>query len=317
MRITVISGGEAGARFTGGLLDHIDSTPDLAGARVTIIANTGDDISLWGLRLCPDLDLHLRVAEGTKGAAAPDTRVVADELATLGLAPRWYPVTDREMAVHVARTAWLGRGDSLTEVTARMARARGLDEDRVRVLPMSDVPVETHAVLEGPEEQQAVHVQQWRHEMDHPPVTRFVVAGLDRATAGPEVLAAVRTADVVLLAPADPVLTIGIVLGVPGVRDALRGTSAPVVGVSPVGSTAAPQSLLTSLATVGVDPDARGVAGLFRDLLDGWVVDPADAGRPAPGTRCTTRAHDAPLGPDADPTGLAATALGLATSLRG
>ena len=316
MRITVISGGEAGARFTGGLLDHLDSTPDLAGSRVSTIANTGDDVSLWGLRLCPDLDLHLRAAESTKGTDAPGSRVVADDLATLGLEPHWYPVTDREMAVHVARTAWLGRGDSLTEVTARMARARGLDEGRVQVLPMSDVPVETHAVLEGPEEQQAVHVQQWRHEMGHPPVARFVVAGLDRATPGPEVLAAIRTADVVLLAPADPVLTLGIVLGVPGVRDALRGTSAPVVGVSPVGSAPAAQPLLTSLATVGVDPDAASVAGLFRDLLDGWVVDPADAGRAVPGSRCTTRAHTAPLGPDADPVELAATALGLATSLR-
>lgn len=89
MRITVISGAEAGARFTGGLLDHLDSTPDLAGSRVSTITNTGDDVSLWGLRLCPDLDLHLRAAESTKGTDAPGSRVVADDLATLGLEPHW------------------------------------------------------------------------------------------------------------------------------------------------------------------------------------------------------------------------------------
>lgn len=315
MRITVISGGEPGARFTRGLLDHLGRSPDLAGAEVTVIANTGDDISLWGLRLCPDLDLLVDTLGTAKGAGPGSSHVAGDELAALGLEPQWYPASDREMGVHVARTAWLGRGDSLSDVTAHLAQARGVPAT-VRVLPMSDVPVETHVVLDGPEDQRAVHVQQWRRELGCPRAARFVVAGLDRATPGAEVLDAVRGADVVLLPPSDPVLALGIVLGVPGVRDALRGTSAPVVGVSPVADAVpAPPPLATSLATVGVDATSAGVAGLFTDLLDGWVVDPADAVATPAGSRWATKAHTAPLA-DSAPTDVAATALAHALSLR-
>ncbi len=312
MRITVISGGEAGARFTRGLLDHLDASPDLAGSEVTVVTNTGDDISLWGLRLCPDLDRHVAALGATKGDE--DSSVVADELADLGLEPRWLPVTDRALATHVARTAWLSRGETLSEVTAHLAERHGRGEG-VRVLPMSDVPVETHAVLDGPEDQRAVHVQQWRHELGSPAATRFVVAGMDRATPAPGVLDAIRGADVVLLAPSDPVLGLGIVLGVPGVRDAVRGTSAPVVGISPVTSAApVPEGLTTSLATVEVEPTASGVAGLYRDLLDGWLVDPSDTGTRA-GARLTVRAHSGPIA-DADASGVAASALALGASLR-
>lgn len=317
MRITVISGGEAGARFTRGLLEHLDRSPDLSGSEVTVIANTGDDISLWGLRLCPDLDLLVDTLGEAEGAG-DDSAVVAGELASLGLEPQWYPVTDRDLARHLARTAWLSRGETLSEVTARAAERRGLTDRGVRVLPMSDVPVETHAVLDGDEDQRAVHVQQWRHDLGRPEAARFVVAGMDRATPAPDVLDAVRGADVVLLPPADPVLALGIVLGVPGLRDAVRGTSAPVVGVSPVAaSTPAPADLTTSLATVGVEPTAAGVAGLYRDLLDGWLVDPADTGVRSTGGRWTVRAHAGPVtGADAADPAVAGAALALASSLR-
>lgn len=324
MRITVISGGGSGARFTRGLLDHLDRSPDLAGSEVTVIANTGDDISLWGLRLCPGLDSLVDTLAGTSGVPA-DSGVVGEELAALGLEPRWYPVTDRELATHLARTAWLSRGETLSEVTSRLAEGRGLTARGVRVLPMSDVPVETHAVLDGPDDQQAVHVQQWRHDLGRPAATRFVVAGMDRATPAPDVLDAIRATDVVLLAPSDPVLGLGIVLGVPGVRDALRGASAPVVGVSPVAASApVPDALARSLATVGVEPTAAGVAGLFRDVLDGWLVDPSDDGAPTPGARWTTRAHSGPVVVGDDPgegdgaavADLAGSTLDLARSLR-
>ncbi|MGO1165315.1 MAG: 2-phospho-L-lactate transferase CofD family protein [Janibacter sp.] len=311
MRITVISGDDTGAHFTRGLLEHLDDSPDLAGSEVSIIAGTGDDISLWGLRLCPGLDTLVDTLGEAKGGAAGSTSV-AEELAALGLEPQWYPVTDHELATHVARTAWLSRGETLTEVTARLAERRGLSARGVRVLPMSDVPVETHAVLDGPEEQQAVHVQQWRHELGAPAATRFVVAGMDRATPGPDVLDAIRSADVVLLPPSDPVLGVGIVLGVPGVRDALRGTSAPVVGVSPVaGSAPVTPAMTASLATAGIEPTASAVAGLYRDLIDGWLVDEADA---TSGSRWTTRGHSPfDLTQTRD---LAGAALALADSLR-
>lgn len=314
MRITVISADVSGPRFARGLLDHLDRSPDLAGSEVTVIASTGDDISLWGLRLSPHLD-DLVDALGTAKGGPEDSSVVADELAHLGLEPQWYPVTDRDMAAHLARTAWLSRGESLSEVTARIAERRGLTARGVRVLPMSDVPVETHAVLDGDEDQRAVHVQQWRRELDSPAATRFVVAGMDRATPAPGVLDAIRGADVVLLPPADPVLGLGIVLGVPGVRDAVRGTSAPVVGVSPVSAASpAPETLAASLATVGVEPTATGVAGLYRDVLDGWLVDPTDAGARSAGGRLTVTAHPTSLD-TAGASDVAASALALAASL--
>ncbi|KRE37675.1 hypothetical protein ASG73_08470 [Janibacter sp. Soil728] len=280
MRITVISGGLAGAQFVSGLVDQLQHSPDRA--EVTVIANTGDDITLAGLRACPDLDGLL--AELSDDPPATTTGVT-DELTSLGVHPGWYRASDGEVAVQLARTAWLGQGATLSEVTSTLAQRRGLNERGVRLLPMSDVPVETHAVLDGEQEQQAVHVQQWRHGLGAPTATRFIVAGMDRATAAPGVLDALREADVVLLAPADPVLSIGIVLGVPGVRDALRGTSAPVVGVSPALADLGP-----SLAAVGAEPTSAAVAGLYRDLLGGWLAGPDDA--PAAGARWTTRHVD-------------------------
>lgn len=300
MRITVISGGITGAHFVRGLVDHLHDSPDET--QVTTIVNTGDDISLWGLRVCPDIDALL--AQLSDDAPA-DSTTVADELASLDVYPQWYPATDREMATHLARTAWLGQGATLSEVAERLATQRGLSARGLRLLPMSDVPVETHAVLEGDQEQQAVHVQQWRHELRAPAATRFVVAGMDRASAAPGVLDALREADIVLLAPADPVLSIGIVLGVPGIRDALRGTSAPVVGVGP-----ALQDLGPSLAAVGAEPTSAAVASLYRDFLDGWLAGPDDA--PAPGARWTT--HHADLTRPAAQ--VAADALTLARDLR-
>ncbi len=276
MNICVLSGGPVGAAFVRGLVEHVAGSADLADSIVTVIVNTGDDISLWGLRLCPDLDRHVAaLSPAPSGAASGD--VVRRELDDLGAEPDWYPITDAEVGASLARTSWLARGDGLAEVTERLARRRGVPE-WVRVLPMSDVPVETHAVLEDEEGQHAVHVQEWRRGPEQAP-SRFVVAGLDRATPAPGVLEALRGADVVLLAPSDPVLSLGIVLGVPGVRDAVRGTTAPVVGTSPGGL----PSLTASLAALGEATDGAGARNVYEGLLDGWLADPQD---PAP-TRST------------------------------
>ena len=123
-------------------------------------------------------------------------------------------------------------GATPSEVTARLAERQGLADRGVRLLPMSDVPVETHAVLDGEEQQQAVHVQQWRHELGCPPAARFIVAGMDRAAAAPGVLEAIREADLVLLAPGDPVLSIGIVLGVVAFGVTIIGLLAGIANVA-------------------------------------------------------------------------------------
>ena len=285
MRITAIAGGVGGARFVRGLRHHLDSTPGLADSEVTVVANTGDDITLHGLRVCPDLDTLLYnlgggIEESQGWGRADETHRVQEELAAYGSQPQWFALGDRDIGTHVVRTQWLAQGRTLSEVTTRLAARWGLPEQRIRLLPMADAPLETHVVVDdGEGGERAIHFQEWWvGRQASVPARRFVVAGLDRAVAAPGVLDAIRQADVVLLPPSNPVVSIGIVLGVPGVRDALRGTDAPVVGVSPLISGRPVRGHADAcLDAVGVEASATGVAGLYADFLDGWLVDPADA----------------------------------------
>ncbi|MGG5258006.1 2-phospho-L-lactate transferase [Phycicoccus avicenniae] len=301
MRITALAGGVGGARFVRGLRHHLDTTPGLEDSEVTVVANTGDDITLFGLRVSPDVDTLLYtlgggVEESQGWGREDESHVVQSELAAYGALPQWFTLGDRDLGTHVVRSQWLGQGVPLSEVTARLAARWGLPERRIRLLPMTDTPVETHVVV-GDEDgsERAIHFQEWwvRHQASLP-ARRFVVAGLDRAAAAPGVLDAIRQADVVLLPPSNPVVSIGIVLGVPGVRDALRGTAAPVVGVSPLISGRPVRGHADAcLRTVGVPVTAAGVAGLYEDLLDAWLVDPADADTVLP--RARVEAFDGPL----------------------
>jgi LPPG:FO 2-phospho-L-lactate transferase len=143
---------------------------------------------------------------------------------------------------------------------------------------MTDTPVETHVVVDEGEGPRAIHFQEWwvRHRAALP-AQRFVVVGLDRATPAPGVLEAIRGADIILLPPSNPVVSIGTILGVRGIRDALRGTRAPVVGVSPlVGGRPVRGHADVCLQTIGVESTSAAVAGLYADFLDGWLVDEDD-----------------------------------------
>lgn len=288
MHITTLAGGVGGARFIRGLLHHLDRRND-GPHEVTVIGNTGDDLTLYGLRVCPDLDTLLYtlgggVHEQQGWGRADETFSVQAELAAYGVTPQWFNLGDRDVGTHLARTQWLGQGQTLSQVTARLAARWGLPEQGVRLLPMTDVPVETHVVIEAEGEQQAIHFQEWwvRHQASIP-AERFVVAGLDKATAAPGVLDALRSADVVLLPPSNPVVSIGIILGVPGVRDVLRGTRAPVVGVSPlIGGAPVRGHADACLKALDLEPTAAAVAGLYADFLSGWLVDDADAGLSLP-----------------------------------
>jgi LPPG:FO 2-phospho-L-lactate transferase len=303
MRITALAGGVGGARFLRGLLHHarrsypMGPTTDQAEQtgrtdqaepfELTVIGNTGDDITLFGLRVCPDIDTLLYtlgggIHEGQGWGRADETHSLAGELAALGAEPRWFTLGDKDFATHVYRSQLLGQGMPLSAVTDRLSARWGLGELGVTLLPMTDTPVETHVVVQGAGEQddaqRAIHFQEWwvRHRAELP-AERFVVAGLDRATPAPGVLEAIRGADVVILPPSNPVVSIGIILGVPGVRDALRGTRAPVVGVSPlVGGRPVRGHADVCLRTIGVDETSAGVAGLYADFLDGWLVDEDD-----------------------------------------
>ena len=324
MHITALAGGVGGARFIRGLRHHLDTTPGLADSTVSVIANTGDDITLFGLRVSPDVDTLLYnlgngVHEGQGWGRADESHRVQGELAAYGALPQWFALGDLDFGTHIVRSQWLGQGVPLSEVTARLAARWGLPERRITLLPMSDVPVETHVVVADGEDgaERAIHFQEWwvRHQASIP-AQRFVVAGLDRATAATGVLDAIRSADVVLLPPSNPVVSIGIILGVPGVRDALRGTNAPVVGISPLISGRPIRGHADAcLSAIGVDSTAQAVAGLYEDFLDGWLVDPADATTRA---RARVEAFDGPLlMTDVDATArIAAHALRLADAVR-
>jgi LPPG:FO 2-phospho-L-lactate transferase len=286
MRITTLAGGVGGARFLRGLLAHFDRTPNLSDASVTVIGNTGDDINLFGLRVCPDLDTLMytlggAVHEEQGWGRANETHAVQGELAAYGAQPQWFGLGDRDFATHIARSQWLGQGLSLSEVTARLCARWGLPELGVRLLPMTDSPVQTHVVIggEGQSPQKAVHFQEWWVRMNAAiPAQKFIAVGMDRATPAPGVLDAIREADIILLPPSNPVVSIGIILGVPGVRDALRGSAAPVVGVSPLIDGAPVRGHAdVCLSAIGVDSTTQAVAGLYADFLDGWLVDDADA----------------------------------------
>ena len=298
MRITALAGGVGGARFLRGLRHHLDARDD-GPHELTVIGNTGDDITLFGLRVCPDIDTLLYtlgggVHEGQGWGRDEDTYRVQDDLLAYGAVPDWFRLGDLDLATHIVRSQWLGLGLSLSEVTTRLGERWGLPEQGIRLLPMTDSPVETHVVLAG-DEPSAVHFQEWWVRLRAAaPVERFVVAGMDRAVAAPGVLDALRDADVVLLPPSNPVVSIGIILGVPGVRDALRGTAAPVVGVSPlIAGRPVRGHADACLAAIGVDATSAAVAGLYADFLDGWLVDSADAGIVVPRVRVET--HGEPL----------------------
>ncbi|MDO5739573.1 MAG: 2-phospho-L-lactate transferase [Ornithinimicrobium sp.] len=297
MQITVLSGGVGGARFVRGLLlalrqrrsaagvDGVSGGAESAPDTVTVIGNTGDDITIFGLRVCPDLDSLLYtlgggVDEDQGWGRAADTHELMGELGALGVQPQWFGLGDKDLATHVARSLWLGQGLSLSQVTARLASRWGLPDQGVVLLPVTDTPIETHVVIGGDDGQErAIHFQEWWvKERAAVLAHRFTVAGLGQATPAPGVLEAIRGADVVVLPPSNPVVSIGIILGVPGVRDALRGARAPIIGVSPlIGGHPVRGHADACLAPLGVEVSAAGVAGLYDDFLRGWLVDDADA----------------------------------------
>jgi LPPG:FO 2-phospho-L-lactate transferase len=288
MRITALAGGIGGARFLLGLRHHLQT----AGreAEITVIGNTADDLTLHGLRVCPDLDTVMYTLGGgihpEQGWGRDDERfTVAEELAAYGAGPSWFTLGDRDLATHVVRTRMLGQGMTLSEATAALCERW---QPGVRLLPMSDDRVETHVVIEDPDAEpepdgsrptRAVHFQEWWVRLHAAiPARRILAIGIDQASPAPGVLEAIREADVVLLPPSNPVVSIGTILGVPGVREALRGTRAPVVGVSPIiGGRPVRGMADACLTAIGLETSASAVAGLYADFLAGWLVDDADA----------------------------------------
>ncbi|MBP2582527.1 LPPG:FO 2-phospho-L-lactate transferase [Streptomyces sp. PvR006] len=289
MRIVVLAGGIGGARFLRGLKQ---AAPD---AEITVVGNTGDDIHLFGLKVCPDLDTVMYTLGGgineEQGWGRTDESfTVKEELAAYGVGPEWFGLGDRDFATHIVRTQMLGAGYPLSAVTEALC-ARW--QPGVRLLPMSDDRVETHVAIEVDGEQRAVHFQEYwvklRASVD---AKAIVPVGAEAAKPAPGVLDAIAEADVILFPPSNPVVSVGTILAVPGIREALVAAGAPVVGLSPIVGDAPVRGMADKvLAAVGVESTAAAVARNYgSELLGGWLVDTVDAGAvedvEAAGIRC-------------------------------
>src|SRR4051794_1931780 len=302
--VTVLSGGVGGARFLQGLLRLVERTG--ARTRVSVIANTADDIWVHGLKVCPDLDTVMYTLGGgidpERGwGRTAETWHAKDELAAYGVEPTWFGLGDRDIATHLVRTQMLDAGYPLSAVTAALCRRwlAPVHATGVELLPMTDERVETHVVIDDPEsgERRAVHFQEyWIRHQAAVPAHAVVPIGIEEATPGPGVLEAIEQADLVLVPPSNPVVSVGTILGVPGVRDALARTSAPVVGVSGIiGQDHVRGMARQLLATIGIEVSAAGVAEHYGartrgGVLDGWLVDTSVAASvervTATGLRC-------------------------------
>ena len=296
-RITVRSGGMGGAKFLQGLLHGIRGglVPGLADdAEVTVVANTADDIWVHGLKVCPDLDTVMyTLGDGIdreRGWGRRDESwSVKEELAAYGVQPTWFGLGDRDVATHLVRTQMLDAGYPLSQVTEALCKRwlHPVFGPAVRLLPMTDDRVETHIAIadaDSPSGRRVVHFQEyWVRLRAQVPAEAVVVVGLDDATPGPGVVDAVTDADLVLLPPSNPVVSVGTILGVPRVREALVATRAPVVGVSPIiGGTHVRGMAEQMLTSIGVEVSAAGVglhygARSADGVLDGWLVDTRDA----------------------------------------
>ncbi|MEV0268645.1 2-phospho-L-lactate transferase [Hamadaea sp. NPDC050747] len=306
MRMTVIAGGIGGARFLQGVRAYARTI----GGEVTAIVNVGDDVTLHGLRICPDLDSVMYTLGGGNDAErgwgrAKETWTVKEELAAYGLGPEWFGLGDRDIATHLTRSVMLTAGYPLSQVTEALNRRW---QPGVRMIPATDDKVETHVVisaadaadqglvtsetataaLEGGE--YAMHFQEWwvRYRAGIP-AKKFVFVGSEQAAPAPGVVDSLTDTDVVLIAPSNPVVSVAPVLAIPGVRSALLASRGPVVGVSPIIAGAPVRGMADKcLAAIGVDCTAQAVGQAYGargsgGILDAWLVDTSDAGIVVPG----------------------------------
>ncbi|GAB3585867.1 2-phospho-L-lactate transferase [Leifsonia lichenia] len=279
MNIVVLSGGVGGSKFARGMLDLLE--PGQTDA-LTVVVNVGDDLWLNGLRVCPDLDTVVYrlagVGDDERGwGRAGDSGRVAEELSAYGLGTPWFTVGDLDIATHLARTRLLMEGRSLSEATAVLS---GRWRIPAAILPVTDEPDETLVRLE---DGRTVPFQEWWVRMRaSAPVAAFEREAPSPPAASPGVLAALRDADVVVLAPSNPVVSLGRILEARGVREAIATTSAATVGVSPIIQGAPVRGMADQcLRAIGVTCSAAAVALHYgarseSGLLDTWLVDTAD-----------------------------------------
>lgn len=294
MHVVVLAGGVGGSKFVRGVLAAFPDDP------VTVIGNTADDITLHGLRICPDLDTMMYTIGGAISAERgwgreAETFSVLEELRAHGVEPTWFGLGDRDLATHLIRTQLLDSGATLSQVTRALSQ-RWLP-DRMQLLPMSDDRIETHVVIadpQAPSGQRTLHFQEyWVRLHAEPQALATVQVGIDDATAAPGVSEALAEADLILVAPSNPVVSIGPILAVPGVRAAVRSAAAPVIGFSGIiGGHPLLGMADRLLPTIKVECSAHGVGQHYGvrenagnpagGVLDAWVVHHSDAEAVAP-----------------------------------
>jgi len=293
MRITVLAGGVGAARFLRGLKAE---APD---ADITVIGNTGDDITLFGLHVSPDLDTVMYtlgggISEEQGWGRDADTFTVLAELSAYSAGsgwsgPDWFNLGDKDFATHIVRTSMLASGQPLSAATAALCERW---QPGVTLIPMTDDWTETHVVLAGgpaepgpgqppgpggPGSRRTVHFQEWWVRLHaEVPAADIIVEGAARARPAPGVLEAIAAADVVLFPPSNPVVSIGAILAVPAIAAAVRAKT--VVGVSPIIGGAPVRGMADAcLAAIGVPATAQAVAAHYGpQLLNGWLVDEQD-----------------------------------------
>lgn len=283
-RIVGLGGGVGASRFWRALLERVDP------GDLTIVVNTGDDLWIHGLRVCPDLDTTVYALSGRqdtergwglRGETFRTMEALRDLEADVQGQNPWFSLGDTDLATHLFRTGRLRDGRPLSRVTAELARAMGVGP---RLLPMTDDEVETHVLTVGGS---LVHYQEFFVKRAAGEELRQVLyRGAETSRPAPGVLSAIAAADLVVLAPSNPLASIGPILAVPGVRDALAATPAPVVAVTPVvsgveitepGEARRAASRATLLRSAGLSHTASAAASLLRGVADAFVLDRTDA----------------------------------------
>jgi len=274
MKVVAIAGGVGAGKFLRGL-SRVVPASDL-----TIVVNTGDDIEMHGLRVCPDVDsvtywLADAMDRERGWGRRDETFRATEELRTFDAAAAWFNLGDLDLATHLFRTRLLAAGATLSEATARVASRFGVAP---RILPMSDADVTTRVVVEREGREVDLHFQEyWVRHGARDRIVRIEFDGSAVASPAPGVLPAIGEADAIVLCPSNPVVSIGPVLSVPGVRPAVAAAPERVVGISPIVAGAP----LTGMAdrvmpAAGLEVSAYGAAEAHRDVLGSWVIDEAD-----------------------------------------
>lgn len=274
--LVALAGGVGAARFLRGLVDVVDPSA------VTVVVNTGDDDEFHGLWVCPDLDSVTYTLAGahnevTGWGLADETFAAMDALDRYGV-PTWFRIGDRDLATHLYRTQRRREGASLTEVTAEIAAAWDVP---CRLLPMTDERVATRITVAGPgpRETRELAMQEWFvRERCEPPVSAVRFQGAEVATPAPGVVDALAAADTIVVCPSNPIISVGPILAVPGIREALAARRDHVVAVSPlIGGRPVKGPADRLMGPLGLDVSSAGVAEAYREFCSTLVIDTLDA----------------------------------------